>query len=131
MPQPQAPVVFDRDHLDRMTLGDPDLAVEILRLFAVQAAELIQDITNDPAGGGLSAHKLKGSAQAVGALTLEAALTEYEQALAAAGDTSAVIAELKRSLAEVVLAIGATLAEYTRSSADNVARAGVGRNEPL
>ena len=72
----------DLDHLRRYTLGDRDLEVEILGLFADQLPITIGAL-NDAASmkeWGIAAHTLKGSARAVGAWSL-ATLAETAEKL--------------------------------------------------
>jgi HPt (histidine-containing phosphotransfer) domain-containing protein len=72
----------DLAHLRRYTLGDRDLEVEILGLFADQLPITIGAL-NDAASmkeWGIAAHTLKGSARAVGAWSL-ATLAETAEKL--------------------------------------------------
>jgi HPt (histidine-containing phosphotransfer) domain-containing protein len=72
----------DLDHLRRYTLGDRDLEVEILGLFADQLPITIGAL-NEAASmkeWGIAAHTLKGSARAVGAWSL-ATLAETAEKL--------------------------------------------------
>jgi HPt (histidine-containing phosphotransfer) domain-containing protein len=70
MPSPplvpdDGPINFD--HLRQMTMGDASLEQEVLAMFAAQSTELIEKIVRLPPNAAELAHKLKGSAQAVGA----------------------------------------------------------------
>lgn len=70
MPSPplvpdDGPINFD--HLRQMTMGDASLEQEVLAMFAAQSTELIEKIVRLPPNVAELAHKLKGSAQAVGA----------------------------------------------------------------
>ncbi|WP_165491117.1 Hpt domain-containing protein [Lichenihabitans psoromatis] len=79
-PYRSSPVKHDDDlpsidlvHLSRQTLGDRDLEVELLNLFAEQARRIVQTLTSSSAQGvmmpkqsGDLLHKLCGSARAVG-----------------------------------------------------------------
>lgn len=58
---------IDLAHLHRMTLGDPGLEREVLAMFATQAAGLMGELSCLPVNVGELAHKLKGSARAIGA----------------------------------------------------------------
>jgi HPt (histidine-containing phosphotransfer) domain-containing protein len=58
---------IDMAHLQRITFGDVSLEREVLAMFAAQASELIEKIVRLPINVAELAHKLKGSAQAVGA----------------------------------------------------------------
>jgi HPt (histidine-containing phosphotransfer) domain-containing protein len=61
---------FDFDHLKRMTMGDASLEREVLAMFAAQASELIEKIVKMPPNVDQLAHKLRGSAEAVGAFRI-------------------------------------------------------------
>jgi HPt (histidine-containing phosphotransfer) domain-containing protein len=61
---------IDMDHLRLMTLGDASLEHEVLAMFAAQASDLIERIVRLQPNAGELAHKLKGSAQAVGAFRI-------------------------------------------------------------
>ncbi|HXQ07748.1 MAG TPA: Hpt domain-containing protein, partial [Bradyrhizobium sp.] len=58
---------IDFEHLKRMTLGDADLEQEVLAMFSAQSAKLIAMLAIGPADAPALAHKLKGSARAIGA----------------------------------------------------------------
>jgi HPt (histidine-containing phosphotransfer) domain-containing protein len=82
--EPSVPVL-DLVHLSRQTLGDGALESELLRLFANQARQIAQRIEEErlPGDGAWRAdlaHRLKGSARAVGAFALGEAAEAYEQA---------------------------------------------------
>ncbi len=68
--KPQLPV--DLAHLRRYTMGDHDLEIEILGLFASQLPLTISALKNAPSEKEwrIAAHTLKGSARAVGAWSL-------------------------------------------------------------
>jgi HPt (histidine-containing phosphotransfer) domain-containing protein len=93
--------LLDREHLDRQTFGDPDLRAEIVAMFRDQAAEIVRAI--EAATGSAAvidlAHRLKGSARALGAFRLAEAAQRVE-----AGD-SAAIATLAPVLAETLAAL--------------------------
>ena len=76
---------LDLDHLERQSLGDRDLAVELLGLFDCQAAQTLARLMEQgqtvQARSDL-AHTLKGSALAVGAMAVAEAAEHYEDALA-------------------------------------------------
>jgi HPt (histidine-containing phosphotransfer) domain-containing protein len=81
---------IDRAHLERMTLGDAGLEHEVLAMFAAQAAGLMDAMSGLPSNVAELAHKLKGSARAIGAFRvaetaewLEAAGSDAGQALMA------------------------------------------------
>ncbi len=60
---------IDLDHIARQTMGDKALELEVLQLFARQARASMKDLS-ECTGQARSdaAHRLKGSAQAVGAI---------------------------------------------------------------
>jgi len=67
--------VFDTGHLDRQTMGDEGLRVEILALFATEAERLLiqAEKAQDAATLGDRLHAITGLARNVGALRLEQA----------------------------------------------------------
>jgi HPt (histidine-containing phosphotransfer) domain-containing protein len=72
---------LDLVHLARQTLGDRDLECEVLRLFAVQSASMMQRLGALPAEEKrLVAHTLKGSARAIGAWRVASAAATIEEA---------------------------------------------------
>jgi HPt (histidine-containing phosphotransfer) domain-containing protein len=102
----QAPPTLDFSHLVRQTAGDPALQREILALFVAQSAEILAPLrdaaTLAPARADL-AHKLRGSAQAVGAFAL-AQETEAAEAEFRAGRHGAAALERLSAAADVALA---------------------------
>ena len=105
MPQSRVPLCtadsddpIDWAHRDRVTLGDRELATEVLQLFVGQAGAIagaIRDATPDTAGA--LAHKLKGSARGIGAWPVANAAEHLEAILIAKADAGpAVDALLKR-----------------------------------
>jgi HPt (histidine-containing phosphotransfer) domain-containing protein len=71
---------IDLVHLARQTMGDRELEKELLALFDCQAAQIadrLRHVENGTASADL-AHKLKGSARAVGAGAVAAAAENYE-----------------------------------------------------
>ncbi len=90
----RADTPIDLVHLARQTLGDRELEAELLALFDRQAARIAEQLKN-PAAGAASAdlaHKLKGSARAVGANAVAIAADHYEHA-ARAGVVSQIDAD--------------------------------------
>jgi hypothetical protein len=80
----------DLVHLARHCLGDCELEDELLRLFRLQAQTLTAQLS-DPSHLSLEskakiAHKLRGSALAVGAWRVAGAALRIEELAAAAGD---------------------------------------------
>jgi HPt (histidine-containing phosphotransfer) domain-containing protein len=69
---PKAQMPVDLAHLRRYTMGDLDLELEILGLFADQLPITIGALKDAPSEKewGIAAHTLKGSARAVGAWSL-------------------------------------------------------------
>ncbi len=77
------PFPLDLVHLARQTMGDRALEAELLALFDRQAAQIAAALAAPPAGETPAlradlAHKLKGSARAVGAHAVAAAAENYE-----------------------------------------------------
>jgi HPt (histidine-containing phosphotransfer) domain-containing protein len=71
---------IDLVHLARQTMGDRELEKELLALFDRQAAQIADRLRNAENGTASAdlAHKLKGSARAVGAGAVAAAAENYE-----------------------------------------------------
>ena len=103
---------IDFEHLSRMTLGDPALECEVLTMFAMQSARLLDELATLPPGAGALAHTLKGSARAVGAFEVAEAASRLEAALGKAGDTRAALEGLNDA---VVAAQGAIQVFLSRS----------------
>jgi HPt (histidine-containing phosphotransfer) domain-containing protein len=80
---PLAPAdgAIDLAHLARMSLGDVALEREVLSLFAAQSASLIAALATFPQDARELAHKLKGSARAIGAFAVADAAAGLEHAL--------------------------------------------------
>lgn len=72
---------IDREHLQRMTLGDRALEREVLSLFERQTAMLLEriEIATAPVAAA-AAHTLMGSAKAIGAFAIAQAAADIEQA---------------------------------------------------
>ncbi|KXG86544.1 Hpt domain-containing protein [Agrobacterium bohemicum] len=70
---------IDFAHLSRQTMGDKELEIEILQLFTRNARTLLHDLAtaNEIEMKGI-AHRLKGSADAVGAFQVAAAAEAIE-----------------------------------------------------
>ncbi|MGB3875531.1 Hpt domain-containing protein [Shinella zoogloeoides] len=87
---------IDLVHLARQTMGDKALELEVLQMFARQARASMKEIaeTQGPARAAV-AHRLKGSAQSVGATIVGAAAEALERnpanAVALANVTAAVV----------------------------------------
>lgn len=69
-----------------MTLSDPTLEREVLRLFAEQTANLMQTLASLPENAAALAHMLKGSARAIGAFRVAEAAAALEAASCSEGD---------------------------------------------
>lgn len=83
------PAPIDLVHLARQTFGSADLEREVLRLFVLQGGELVRRIATaaDAVERAEIAHRLKGSARAIGAIRVgrlcEALETAREDEVAA------------------------------------------------
>ena len=100
---------IDFEHLGRMTLGDAILEHEVLAMFAAQAVGLMRALAILPADAGELAHKLKGSARAIGAFQVADAAERLEAAIRTGDDRSEVLAELDDAVAQARTAIDAIL----------------------
>jgi HPt (histidine-containing phosphotransfer) domain-containing protein len=77
--QPSSGRPIDMVHLERQTMGDKALEIEILQLFARNARAMLQELSHaDAIKMKALAHKLKGAADAVGAFGVSAAAEEVE-----------------------------------------------------
>lgn len=84
-----------------MTLGDTGLEQEVLAMFAAQASELIEKIVKLPLDMAELTHKLKGSAQAVGAFRVTDAAEWLETALRDRDDCAEALITLTDAVLEV------------------------------
>ncbi|MBO9630766.1 MAG: Hpt domain-containing protein [Shinella sp.] len=87
---------IDLVHLARQTMGDKALELEVLQMFARQARESMKELaTSEGAARVAVAHRLKGSAQSVGADAIAKAAAALEDnpadAISLAGVTAAVV----------------------------------------
>ena len=99
----QQPEVIDERHLAGMTLGDARLEREVLELFLSQAP---------PTLAAAAAHRLKGSARAIGAWRLARAAETFEQAAANIDEshqTEGALSELRAASLEACAAVAAHL----------------------
>ncbi|CAN5412215.1 hypothetical protein BH10PSE7_BH10PSE7_34550 [soil metagenome] len=64
--------ILDREHLERYTMGCPDLERELIDLFLDQLPELTRQLEGSAADDNwiFVTHTLKGSARAIGAVTI-------------------------------------------------------------
>ena len=97
---------IDLAHLQRMTLGDASLEREVLAMFAAQTAGLMGELSSLPANVGELAHKLKGSARAIGALRVADAAEWLETA---GPDAAQALMALDEAVAEARTAIDGIL----------------------
>ncbi|MGD9476578.1 UNVERIFIED_ORG: Hpt domain-containing protein [Roseateles sp. XES5] len=86
----------DLEHLARQTMGDKALGLEVLQMFARQARESMRELAAaEGAARGAVAHRLKGSAQSVGAGGVARAAAALEEnpadAIALSAVTAAVV----------------------------------------
>mgnify|MGYP000046432299 CR=1 FL=1 len=77
---PSASKPIDLVHLARQTMGDRTVELEVLKIFARQARQCLQDFSHSADRDGMMAvaHRLKGAAQAVGAFPLSKVAEEIE-----------------------------------------------------
>ena len=108
---PDASPVIDLVHLARQTGGDQPLELELLGMFDRQSAKLVQRVamTDVPRRArGDVAHRLRGSALAIGAGRVALAAEAVEKAFDIEGDEpSAALAELSAAVEEARAAIAA------------------------
>lgn len=69
---------IDMAHLATQTMGDKELEVEVLKLFAKQARSCLQALVQSDADHRGIAHRLKGAASAIGAFNVVKAAGEIE-----------------------------------------------------
>ncbi|MBB4953402.1 HPt (histidine-containing phosphotransfer) domain-containing protein [Agrobacterium vitis] len=81
---------IDMAHLATQTMGDKALEIEVLQLFARQARNCLQALSQTDADHVSVAHRLKGAASAIGAFNVVAAAGEIEKSGADASKISAV-----------------------------------------
>jgi HPt (histidine-containing phosphotransfer) domain-containing protein len=98
---------IDRDHLARMTLGEPGLDREVLRLFDQQSHMLLARMAREaPNAVAAHAHTLAGSARGIGAWKVaEAAAVLERQAGQPGGSLTTALRALATDIAEVRAAI--------------------------
>jgi HPt (histidine-containing phosphotransfer) domain-containing protein len=100
---------IDFEHLGRMTLGDAILEHEVLAMFSAQAVSLMSALAMLPAAAGELAHKLKGSARAIGAFQVADAAGRLETAALKGDDPAEALAELDDAVEQARTAIDAIL----------------------
>jgi HPt (histidine-containing phosphotransfer) domain-containing protein len=100
-------IAIDAGQLRGQTAGDVKLERELLTLFRREARGLMMrfDVVTDPAARAELAHKLRGSALAIGAGRVAIAAAAIEKAARAGEPVGRMLAELAEALAEVNAAI--------------------------
>jgi HPt (histidine-containing phosphotransfer) domain-containing protein len=97
---------IDLVHLSRQCLGDPELEAELLAMFRLQArssrAELSNSAPLSVESKAKIAHRLRGSALAVGARRVARAAGRIEELALASGDQRAAEADATASLLSTV-----------------------------
>jgi HPt (histidine-containing phosphotransfer) domain-containing protein len=97
---------IDLVHLSRQCLGDPKLEAELLAMFRLQARSLRAELSNSAPLSVESkakiAHRLRGSALAVGARRVARAAGRIEELALASGDQRAAEADATASLLSTV-----------------------------
>ena len=106
---------IDLVHLSRQCLGDPELEAELLAMFRLQARALAAQLS-DSSGLSLEskaklAHRLRGSALAVGAPRVAGAAARIEDLASADGGQRAAEAQ---ATATLLAAVAEALAEIER-----------------
>jgi HPt (histidine-containing phosphotransfer) domain-containing protein len=100
---------IDFDHLSRMTLSDNSLEREVLAMFAGQATELAAALAQLPPNAAALAHKLKGSARAIGAVHVATVAADLETAFCNGADTAELQTALNHTVSQACKAIDAIL----------------------
>jgi HPt (histidine-containing phosphotransfer) domain-containing protein len=100
---------IDFTHLSRMTLGNPALECEVLTMFVAQSARMLDQLASLPPEAAGIAHKLKGSARAIGAFAVADAAARVELAAGGAGSAAVALEGLKDAVAVAQVAIAAFL----------------------
>jgi len=101
---------IDLVHLARATDGDESLEAELLAMFDRQSEKLVERVKRDDLARRARAdiaHRLRGSALAIGAFAVARAAEALEAALDGQGETQAPIAAIETAVAEA----RATIAE--------------------
>ena len=99
---------IDLQHLQRMTLGDQALEREVLGIFLAQTARPIGDLLISAEPTAL-AHRLGGSARAIGAFRIAERAAALECAIRGGDNPSQILIELDHAMAEARAAIEAIL----------------------
>jgi HPt (histidine-containing phosphotransfer) domain-containing protein len=99
---------IDLQHLRQMTLGDSALEREALSIFLAQTARPIGDLMISAEPTAL-AHRLEGSARAIGAFRVAERAATLECAIRGGDNPSQILIELDHAMAEARAAIEAML----------------------
>ena len=104
------PAPIDLVHLARQTFGSSDLEREVLRLFVLQGGDLVRRIAaaGDAVERAEIAHRLKGSARAIGAVRVGHLAVALETATAA--EVGGLVEEIGRAVADVERFVAGLLA---------------------
>lgn len=72
---------IDMEHLSRQTMGDDQLAAEILSMFSQQCENCLESLVESAGGEQISqiAHQMKGCARSVGAFAIGDAAGDLEE----------------------------------------------------
>ncbi|MCA6111390.1 Hpt domain-containing protein [Bradyrhizobium cenepequi] len=105
---------IDLAHLARMSLGDAALEREVLSLFVAQSDRLIGALSALPRDGRELAHKLKGSAHAIGAFAVADAAARLEHVLMSGAEPAEPLAALSEAVARARNAIEAILGKPSK-----------------
>jgi HPt (histidine-containing phosphotransfer) domain-containing protein len=107
--EPSIDLPIDFLHLGRMTLGEAGLERQVLTIFLSQTESVMAAIAGLTEDAADLAHKLKGSARAIGACRMAVAADRLETILRAGRDPTRALAELAEAAAEARSAIAARL----------------------
>ena len=104
------PAPIDLVHLARQTFGSAELEREVLRLFVLQGGELVRRIADaaDPIERAEIAHRLKGSARAIGANRVGRLAEALETA--SHGEVVDLVAQIGRAVGDVERFVAGLLA---------------------
>ena len=99
---------IDHAHLDRYTLGNRELEIEVLGLFAGQAPATLEGLRTATCDRSwhMAAHTLKGSARAVGAWSIAAIAEDAERAGFASPEREVYLTRLREAIAQTAAYIG-------------------------
>ena len=89
---------IDVAHLTRVTLGERELAREVLGMFLEQSSSLMMQLAQGAAGNADVAHRLKGAAKAIGAFAVVDAAEDVEHCLRSGHAARRAIASLHEAL---------------------------------